>query len=584
MAVVMAIALLNTLFTPLMAQQKSGKDSKPAPAAAPAAPKIDYNSIDYANIGRIRQEGLGARTSKVMEIESGLTDFVGPRLTGSPNAKHAVEWAQAKMKEIGLENVHAEAWGPFGRGWAYQQSSVRMTAPDTQEFIALPKAWSSSTNGTIKGKLVRVNATTSEELAKLKGTLNGAIVLLGTMRDVATHSKAEEVRYDEKSLAELAEFQVGGGQRGVPANFDPNTFRRLQQFAGEVTKFLADEKVALVIEPSRAGDGGAIFVQSFSAQQGKQPYAKDALPAFPNVVMAIEHYGRLSRLLDMKQDVQIEATVTTKFYDDDPMSYNVVGEIPGTDLKDEVVMLGGHLDSWHGGTGATDNAAGCAAALEAVRILKALDIHPRRTIRVGLWTGEEEGLFGSRNYVKDHFGGRPGPIGQFGGGGFGAPQAPPPPMELKSASKAVSAYYNIDNGTGRIRGIYLQENPAVAPIFEEWMKPFHDLGMTTLTMRNTGGTDHLSFDGVGIPGFQFIQDEVEYDTRTHHSNMDVYERMQRPDMMINATIEAAFVYLTAQREDKLPRKPLPADTKWVEEAPAAAPAVEAKKEDGKKKK
>jgi len=274
----------------------------------------------------------------------------------------------------------------------------------------------------------------------------------------------------------------------------------------------------------------------------------------PQMTMATEDYNRLVRMIDLGIKPKMSINIQTQYYDDDLMGYNTVAEIPGTDpkLKDEIVMLGGHLDSWHSGTGATDNAAGCAVAMEAVRILLASGLKPRRTIRVALWSGEEQGLLGSTEYVKKHFGEMKGaPL-------FGPPEpnAPKPQLVKTADYDKLSVYFNLDNGTGRIRGVYMQGNAAVRPIFEEWLKPFADLGAKTLTMSNTGGTDHLSFDRIGLPGFQFIQDEIEYDTRTHHSNQDVFDRIQADDMKQAATIMAAFVYQAAMMDDKFPRKPM----------------------------
>ncbi|MEO5936551.1 MAG: M20/M25/M40 family metallo-hydrolase, partial [Terriglobales bacterium] len=330
--------------------------------------------------------------------------------------------------------------------------------------------------------------------------------------------------------------------------------RRRAQFARELVKFLEDEKVGVYIEPSRApGEGGTVFVQ------GGGSYRKGESVGVPNVVMNIEHYGRIARLLDKKRDVELEVNVKTQFHDDDEFAYNTIAEIPGTDLKDQVVMLGAHLDSWHGATGATDNAAGSAVAMEAVRIIKALGLKPRRTIRIALWSGEEQGLLGARGWVAEHLAARP-EITDRAILALPANQRPPAgPLQFKPEWDKVSVYFNLDNGTGKIRGVYLQENAAVSPIFKAWMEPFADLGMTTLTMRNTGGSDFLAFDGVGVPGFEFIQDEIEYDTRTHHSNMDSTERIQREDLMQAAAIKAAFVYQAAMRDEMLPRKPLPPD-------------------------
>src|SRR5438445_573976 len=368
---------------------------------------------------RIRQEGF--RNSKVMETAEELMDFVGPRLTGSPNMKRANDWTRDKLTAFGLSNAHNESWGPFGRGWSYEECTVRMTAPDVAQLWALPRAWTPGTNGVISGKPVRVKIETVEDIEKYRGKLAGKIVLNGDVRELKPH---EQLQF------------------------------------------------------SRA-----------------------------------------------------------------------------TDKMGEIVMLGGHLDSWHGGTGATDNGAGVVVAMEAVRILKAIGIAPKRTIRIALWSGEEEGLLGSRAYVSEHFASRPEPTAAE----RDLPatmRRNPGPLTIKPEHAKLSAYFNLDNGTGKVRGVYAQENAAVVPIFEAWLDPLKDLGVTTVTMRNTGGTDHLSFDSVGLPGFQFIQDEIEYGQRTHHTNYDVYERLQREDLMQAVVVMATFVWEAANRPDMLPRKPL----------------------------
>jgi Zn-dependent M28 family amino/carboxypeptidase len=279
--------------------------------------------------------------------------------------------------------------------------------------------------------------------------------------------------------------------------------------------------------------------------------------------MAVEHYNRVVRMLQKEAPVELEIDIASRYHADDLMSYNVVAEISGGDLKDELVMLGAHFDSWHSGTGATDNAVGCGVALEAVRILKALGVTPRRTVRIALWTGEEQGLLGSKAYVAEHFGkaitppgGSRGSRGSRGDGKTASQPQRPTKYELKPAHERFCAYFNLDNGTGKIRGVYLQGNEAVRPIFRAWLAPFADMGALTLSPNNTGGTDHLSYDAVGLPGFQFIQDPLEYDTRTHHSNMDVFDRVQADDMQQASIIMASFVYHAAMREEKLPRKPL----------------------------
>ena len=535
-------------------------------AAAPpiAAAGGNGDDPDWDMVTRIRDEGFNH--SRVMEIMSDLADGIGPRLTGGPQVKRANEWTRDELTSFGLSNAHLEGWDFGGRGWSQDYVNVRMVAPDVAPLLAYAQAWTPSTNGVVRGKVVLVTATNKDELEKYKGTLEGAIVLFGAMRDVEPHADAQMKRYDDKGLEEIASFDPGPSPRrnAQPGAFNPATFRQQREFRAGLRTFWADEKVAAVIEPSR-GDGGTLFVQGFG--QGYKP-GQEAL--VPTLTMAIEHYGRLARLASRKVPVEVELDVRNKWYDDAATQYNTIAEIPGTDpkLKDQVVMLGGHLDSWHTGTGATDNGAGVGVMMEAVRILEKLyqekEFTPRRTIRIALWTGEEEGLLGSRAYVKAHFGGRPDATpAQQANFVPGQPQQPTGPLTLKPEDKQITAYFNVDNGTGKIRGIYTQGNAAVVPIFTSWFEPFHDLGAQTITMKNTGGTDHLSFDGVDIPGFQFIQDEIEYGTRTHHSNMDVYERLQPGDMMQNAVIVATFVAEAANRENMMPRKPLPHD-----EAPA----------------
>ena len=522
--------------------------------ASPLASFAQTEKVDLEAISQIRDEGF--RHSKVMDILSELTDHIGPRLTGSPNMKRANEWTRDQLAQWGLQNAHLEAWGPFGRGWEQEYVSVRMTSPDLDPLYAYPKAWTPGTAGAVSGKAVWVNIQSKEDMEKYKGQLAGKIVFNGATREVLPQDKPALTRYDEKSLQDVYLFQEQERRGGPNANGDPAQFRQRQQLNRDVQKFFEAEKPLAVIESSR-GDGGTMFAQSGGPYQSDQPQS-----TVPQLVMATEHWGRVVRLLQKKYDVSLELDVRTKFLDDAKEQWDTIAEIPGTDpkLKDEVVMLGAHLDSWHSGTGATDNGAGSAASMEAVRILKTLAdrgaIKPRRTIRIALWSGEEQGLLGSRAYVKNHFGSREDLPGQADVPSFMRRQGP---LKTLPENAKIAAYFNIDNGTGRIRGIYCQENANVRPIFEQWFTPFHDLGAQTVSLRNTGGTDHLSFDAVGIPGFQFIQDPVEYDTRTHHSNMDVYERIQANDMMQMSVIEAAFVYMAANRDEKLPRKPVSND-------------------------
>jgi len=501
--------------------------------------------VDLETISRIRAEGF--HNSKVMEYASGLMDSIGERLTGSPNMKRANEWTRDQLTAMGLSNAHLEPWGPFGRGWANQYVNVRMTSPDIAPLIVYAKAWTPGTNGVVTGKCVRVNIEKKEDFDKYKGKLEGMIVIFGPDAEVTPITEAPFKRYTDDDLAKTGEYQI-------PPDRSPSRmaeFGRRRQFVKEQNQFLADEKVLAVIDHSRGtAGGGTVFVQSGGS------YKTGETVTIPQLTMASEHWSRIARLLQQKKDVTLELNVTNTFYDDDPMQYDTIAEIPGTDKKDEVVMLGAHLDSWHAGTGATDNGAGTIVMMEAVRILKALDIKPRRTIRIGLWSGEEEGLLGSQGYVEQHFGSRP-PMDDPNMKGMPTLlRREAGPVTVKPEQAKVSAYFNVDNGSGKIRGIYTQENEAVAPIFEAWMKPFKDLGMDTLTMRNTGGTDHQSFDAVGVPAFQFIQDPLDYETRTHHSNMDVYDRLQPEDLKQAAVIVASFVYEAAMRDQMLPRKPI----------------------------
>ena len=502
--------------------------------------------VDLETITRIRYEGF--RNSKVMELASGLMDSIGERLTGSPNMKRANEWTRDQLTAMGLSNAHLEPWGPFGRGWANQYVNVRMTSPDIVPLIAYAKAWTPGTNGVASGKCIRVNIEDKKDFDKYRGKLAGMIVILGPDAEVKTINEAPFKRYSDEDLAKLSDYEIPGERA-------PNRmaeFARRRQLVKDMNQFFADEKVLAVIDHSRGtAGGGTVFVQSGGS------YKTGETTTVPQLTMASEHWSRIARLLQQKKDVTLELNVANTFYDDDPMQYDTIAEIPGTDKKDEIVMLGAHLDSWHAGTGATDNGAGSIVMMEAVRILKALDIKPRRTIRIGLWSGEEQGLLGSQGYVEQHFGSRP-PITDD-------PNMKGMPTLLRRDAGAVtvkpeqakvSAYFNVDNGSGKIRGIYLQENEAVAPIFEAWMRPFKDVGMTTISMSNTGGTDHLSFDAAGIPGFQFIQDPIEYETRTHHSNMDVYDRLQPEDLKQISVIVASFVYDAAMRDQMLPRKPI----------------------------
>ena len=562
MAVTAALVTVSFFATNLHAGKKPNEKPKEATAAASAAPAVTWPEIpDLEFITRLRQEEYNH--SQVMDLMSHLTDEIGARLTGSPNMKKANAWTRDEFTQWGLVNAHLEPWGPFGRGWSYQLCEVRMISPDYMQFLALPEAWTPGTNGPLRGEVTQVIASTAADLEKYKGKLAGKIVLYGEARIPDPSDKPLFHRDDDDELGKIALFQRPTFPGAPPRPGGPAGPRRAEmmqrfRFQQDLPKFLAEEHVAAVLDVTRTpGEDGTLFVQSGGS------YEKGKTITVPRVTISVEHFGRVTRLLEKKVPVEVEMNVETTFYDDDDKAYNTLAEIPGVDpsLKEQVVMLGGHLDSWHGGEGATDNGAGSVVAMEAVRLLKKLGVQPRRTIRIALWSGEEEGLFGSRGYVKEHFGSRPEPPRRENQDMPEFMRPPAGPLQLKPEQKLISAYFNLDNGAGMIRGIYLQENAQVRPLFEKWMDPFRDLGMTTLTMRNTGSTDHVSFDAVGIPAFEFLQDPLDYGTLTHHSNLDVYEHIRPEDLQQAATIMAGFVYNAAMCNEMIPRKPIrPDDT------------------------
>lgn len=549
----MSVFLLYVFLFPILA---FGQATAPAPYQAPK------DVID-----KIKEEG--SKNSQVMQTLSYLTDVIGARLTGSPQLKQANEWTRDTMTKWGMKNAHLEAWGPFGRGWTLKDFDAEVVAPYTIPVIAYPKAWSPSTNGAITADVVYFDAKTDADFEKYKGQLRGKIVLVSDIRELKADFTGMGSRRTDEELAKLANAPDPASAPRNNAGVSPE---RLKQFMDRFVQgakrmnFLLEEGAAVMVDNSFNGSGGTVFVSGASVAQEIPKNIEDAFGAkrlspqqkeaeskmLPQMTVATEHYNRLVRMINQGAKLKMKVDIQAAYNDDDPMAYNTIAEIPGTDpkLKEEIVMLGGHIDSWHGGTGATDNAAGVAVAMEAARILMSLGLKPRRTIRVALWSGEEQGLFGSSNYVKQHFGEMKGGGGLFGGGN---PNQKPELIKGVDFDK-LSAYYNLDNGTGKIRGVYLQGNSAVAPIFKAWLEPFKDMGATTLTLSNTGGTDHLSFDRIGLPGFQFIQDEIEYDARTHHSNQDVFDRIQAEDMKQAATIMAAFVYQTAMMDGKIPRK------------------------------
>jgi hypothetical protein len=518
--------------------------------------------IDLSVVNRIRHEAFG-QNSKVMESAFYLTDVYGPRLTGSPQIRAAGEWAVKQMTEWGLANAKMEAWGPFGRGWSCSRFSAMMKEPEFQPLIGFAQPWSPGTNGAVSGEPILAVISGPEDIEKWKGKLKGKIVLLAQPHPSEMLSIPYEHRLTDDELAQAAAAPdpAGGNPSILPLGFTrgsiipatrgaaptgaggPGAGRGGAQAGGrggpggrgfqtQLNKFLREEGALVVLRPGNGPDGGTVM-----GGGAAQPTTPDAELPPPSVMLTNEHYNRIVRLLEKNIPVTLEFDIATKFTEPED-SFNITAEIPGTDPNGGLVMLGGHFDSWTGGTGATDNAAGSAVAMEAIRILKALDLKMKRTVRIALWTGEEQGLLGSRAYVKEHF-------------------ADPAEMKPKPEWSKLSGYFNLDNGSGKIRGVYMQDNNMMEPVFRAWLEPFKDLGATTLTIRNTGSTDHVSFDNVGLPAFQFIQDPLEYGSRTHHSNMDVYDRLQANDLEQAAAIEAWFVYNTATRPEMLPRKPMP---------------------------
>ncbi|MBV9304136.1 MAG: M20/M25/M40 family metallo-hydrolase [Acidobacteriaceae bacterium] len=490
-------------------------------------------NVDLYTMQRIRAEERSH--SKVMDTLFYLSDVNGPRLTNSPNFFSAANWVVKQLSDLGIP-AKTEKWGPFGRSWRVDKFYAAMVEPQYQALIGFPLAWTASTPGQITAEAIIATIYTEADMEKYKGKLKGKVVLSMKPRSLELSTKPLSSRWSDSELAETEKFPEANAGRAanrsrLPEPWQNMTPDQLRAIRKKINEFFASENVAAILSFGYAGDGGTVFGSS-----GGDREPKDEVPP-ASIVVTPEHYNRIYRLLSHEIPVKLDLDVKTTILPPQD-SANVIAEIAGGKKKDEVVMLGAHLDSWHGGTGATDNGAGSAVTIEAIRLLKTLNLRMDRTVRLALWGGEEEGLLGSRAYVKEHFG-------------------DPETMKLTEAHAKLDAYFNLDNGSGKIRGIYLQGNDMCRPIFEQWFMPFKDMEAGAITVRDTGGTDHLSFDAVGLPGFQFIQDELEYSTRTHHSNMDVYDRASESDLKQAATIVASFVYLTANRSEMLPRKPLP---------------------------
>jgi carboxypeptidase Q len=556
------MAALASLVVPALSVHAADKKSKEVVAETPSyyGPQPATENIDLTMYARIREEGF--KHSHVMEFGAALADGIGPRLTGSPNMAKANAWTRDTLTKIGLENGHLEDWGDFGMGWQQINTWARIVSPDPEPLWMQAAPWSPATNGPVTGEAVYIDLQDAKDLDPYKGKLAGKIVLLGAMRPTPDITEPLFHRYTTEELAEMETYPTGEGRPGAPNIQQLIADRaRLTALRAAALKMMTEEHVAAIITPSRdggKGGGTGIIFDDNGANLVRGAQVKENAVTIPNAVMMIEHYNRLARLLTNHVPVTLEVNIETKFTGDHEHGFDTVAEIPGNDpkLKNQVVMVGGHLDSWISGTGATDNGAGSIVAMEAVRILKALGVQPKRTIRIALWSGEEQGLYGSQGYVKLHF------------GTFAEPKVPEPPsvpsfmrqhgaLTTTKEWETLDAYYNLDNGTGKVRGVYTQENWAIAPIFKQWIAPLADLGVSTISYRNTGGTDHLSFDAVGLPGFQYIQDPLDYETRTHHSDMDTYDRLHALDLEQAAVVEAIFLYNTSEREAMMPRKPFP---------------------------
>jgi hypothetical protein len=611
----LVLTLSGSMFVGLLRSEDQPRETGESPATQSSTTLAAQDESESVLL-RIREEGL--KHSKAPETIDYLCNVIGPRLTASPNMRKAAAWTRDSLAGWGLKNAHLETWGPFGRGWALKQFSIQVTEPTPIILNGHPKAWSTGFEKPLEAEVVYIDARTEAEAAKYKGKLAGKIVLLGATRQFDAPMEAPATRLTDLQLARLStrpavdplsrpatepttvpseELLVN---RAAPASNPATGPSSLQQMSisrqsSRIFAVVAQESPALILASSPKGEAGIYFVSSialptdlpqgspgaFGPSTRPRPWSVDPPKAPPQVVLAIEDFNRLVRIAKRDIPIKIRCDLQTEFYGDDLMVPNVIAEIPGSDLADEVVMIGAHLDSWHAGTGATDNGVGSVAVMEAVRIIQALNLKPRRTIRIALWTGEEEGLLGSNAYVKAHFGELEDPATRP----TTAPSSRPSrrtrtarrptttqtatepstnPVSRRGAKlikgpeyEKLSAYFNLDNGSGKIRGIYCQGNTAAPPIFRQWLAPFSDLGAKTITLANTGGTDHLPFDKIGLPGFQFIQDPLDYDTRTHHSNQDVFDRVQMQDLKQASTIMAWFLWQAANEPERFPRKKLP---------------------------
>ncbi|OBP16758.1 hypothetical protein A5320_05120 [Rheinheimera sp. SA_1] len=503
--------------------------------------------LDMAN--KIRHEGF--HQSQVMHTLEHLTDNIGPRLTASPQMVKANHWTLKQLQDWGLKNGQLHPF-EFGRGWSSESASITLAGPRQQSLHGIPVAWTPGTNGVVSGDVMMFDVNTVSDLAQYAGKLKGKILLMGEDLKIEPPKTVIFERLSAKTLGDLKDYEPGA--RASYQSFMTNALRdsRMQsyKFNQALSAFLEKEQVAGVIYRS-SRQGGLVRVFGKSHKQG------ETFPV-PAIIIEQEDYSLLTRMLDRKEQPKLDLDIKARFHDDDMKSYNTIAEIPGTDKNAEVVMVGGHLDSWHASDGAVDNGAGVAVAMEAVRILSKLNVKPKRTIRIALWSGEEQGLYGSRAYVDEFFATRPEPKDP-------AEKALPRylwsspgwPIQPKAAYDKLSVYFNMDNGSGRFRGIYTEGNIAAKPMLSDWFGPYSDLSTGTISPLSTGGTDHESFDDVGLPGFQFIQDPLDYSTRLHHTHIDSIDHVIEDDLKQASVIMAGFLYEAAMADKKLPRKPMP---------------------------
>jgi carboxypeptidase Q len=527
--------LISLLLITLMTHAVTGQTSTPT---SDQATKDDP-------IARIKDEEFNH--SELIKTLTYLTDVIGPRLTNSPNYRRASVWTRDQLTAWGLTNAHLEPWGPSGRGWEIKRFSAQVTEPQATPLIAYPLAWSPPTNGELVSEIVYIDAATEADLSKFKGQLKGKIVLLGNVRKVDAQFEPLARRWNDFDMLQYATDQPYPPDNPELAPPQPTNQLESRRFRDARLRFLLEEGAALLMMPSPGFDGGTLVVQ---AAEVPRPVSGNPIRAYspeaktlPQVIVSVEQYNRMVRMIQAGEKLKAAADLAVQFYDRDLMSSHTIAEIPGGDLKDEVVMMGAHLDSWHSGTGATDNGAGVAVMMEAARIIQSLQLKPRRTIRVALWGGEEN-FGGSSYYVSKHFG-----------------HWQTSPDKKRTLIKEpeydrLSAYLNLDAGTGKVRGVFLAHNEALRSVFRPWLEPLRSMGVTTLTTNGDWGSDFLFFDNIGIPIVSFIQDEIEYETRTHHTNEDVFDRIQADDLKQATVVVAAFAYQIAMLDQQLPHKPM----------------------------